>query len=170
MRDVGSGATVVQGDNNFIGLSAEAVQGLIEAATRGVSEKVAEVSRQLGVSQEAMRAVLRTVGEAAVPDEQLAEKLAEVVEQFRIAVAAIAALRPENAAAQEHVAIAAIAAASGNRNEAQHQLQMARLGALNQANQARQLAKEAEWAAAQQMFQAAQAAEAEAELVLSSLF
>jgi hypothetical protein len=56
------------------GFTAEQVRTLIEAATTGVGEKVAEVSHQLGVTQGAMRTMLATVGEADIPSERLAEK------------------------------------------------------------------------------------------------
>jgi hypothetical protein len=120
------------------------VRALIEAATRGADEKVAEAGRHLGVTQGAMRTMLSTIGQADVPDERLVEKLAEVFEQTRRATAAIAALRPENPVAQEHVARASDAAAAGDRNEARRHLQAARAAAETAAAEARQLAQEAE--------------------------
>src|SRR5215470_16283002 len=149
--DVGAGATVLQGEHLSIGFTAEQVRTLIEAATKGADEKVAEVSRRLGVTQGAMRTMLATLGQADVPEERLAEKLAEVFEQYRKAAAAIAALHPENAAAQEHAANAARAAAEAA------------------AEEARRLAREAEAAADRQMLQAARAVAAEAELALTAL-
>ena len=138
-----------------VGFTAEQVRTLIEAATRGADEKIAEAGRQLGVTQGAMRAMLATVGEADIPDERLLEKLAEVFEQTRKAAAAIDALRPESSVAQQHVVKASEAAASGDRNEARRHLQAARAAA--------------EGAAAQQMLQAARAVAAEAELALTGL-
>src|SRR3984893_14908864 len=167
--DVGGGATVLQGEHLSVGFTAEQVRALIEAATKGADERVAEASRSLGVTQGAMRTMLATLGQTDVPDERLVEKLAEVFEQYRKAAAAIAALRPENPTAQEHAAKASQAAASGDRNEARHHLQVARAAAEAAAEEARQLAREAEGAAAQQMLQAARAAAAEAELALTAL-
>ncbi|HXA70386.1 MAG TPA: tetratricopeptide repeat protein [Stellaceae bacterium] len=167
--DVGGGAIVLQGEHLSVGFTADQVRALIEAATKGADERVAEASRWLGVTQGAMRTMLATLGQTDVPDERLVEKLAEVFEQYRKAAAAIAALRPENPAAQEHAAKASQAAASGDRNEARHHLQVARAAAEAAAEEARQLAREAEGAAAQQMLQAARAAAAEAELALTAL-
>jgi hypothetical protein len=48
--DVGSGATVIQGKDIVVGFTAEQVRLLIEAATKGADEKVAEASRRLGVT------------------------------------------------------------------------------------------------------------------------
>jgi tetratricopeptide (TPR) repeat protein len=150
-----------------VGFAAGQVRELIEAATRGADEKVAEASRQLGVTQGAMRTMLATVGEADVPDERLAEKLTEVFEQTRKAAAAIDAVRPENAVAQHHVAKASEAAASGDRNEARRHLRAARVAAQAAAEKAGRLAQEAEAAAGQHMMQAARAVAAEAQLVLT---
>src|SRR6516162_7457577 len=149
--DVGAGATVLQGEHLSIGFTAEQVRVLIEAATKGADERVAEVSRRFGVTQGAMRTMLATLGEADVPEERLVEKLAEVFEQYRKAAGAIAALRPENPVAQEHTAKASQAAAAGDRSEARHHLQAARAAA---AEEARRLTREAEAAAQKQMLQA----------------
>src|SRR5437763_6198169 len=92
--DVGAGATVLQGEHLSVGFTAEQVRMLIEAATRGADERVAEASHRLGVTQGAMRTMLATLGEAHVPDELLTEKLAEVFEQYRNAAAANAYLHP----------------------------------------------------------------------------
>src|SRR5205823_1688016 len=135
----------------------------------GADERLAEVSRRLGVTQGAMRTMLATLGQADVPEERLAEKLAEVFEHYRKAAAAIAALHPENPVAQEHAAMAAQAATSGDRNEARHHLQAARAAAEAAAEEARGLAREAGAAAEKQMLQAARAAAAEAELALTTL-
>src|SRR5215510_2790746 len=167
--DVGAGATVLQGEHLSIGFTAEQVRTLIEAATKGADEKVAEVSRRLGVTQGAMRTMLATLGQAEVSEERLADKLAEVFEQYRKAAAAIAALQPENPLAQQHAAKASQAAASGDRNEARHHLQAARAAAEAAAQEARRLAGEAEAAAEKQMIQAARAVAAEAELALAAL-
>jgi hypothetical protein len=167
--DVGTGATVLQGKHLSVGFTAEQVRALIEAATKGADERLAEVSRQLGVTQGAMRTMLATLGKSDVPEEQLAEKLTEVFEQYRKAAAAIAALHPENPVAQEHAAKAAQATISGDRNEARHHLQAARTAAEGAAGEARRLAREAEAAAGRQMLQAARAVAAEAELALTEL-
>src|SRR5437763_1211919 len=167
--DVGAGATVLQGEHLSIGFTAEQVRALIEAATKGADERVADVSRRLGVTQGAMRTMLATLGEADVPEERLTEKLAEVFEQYRKAAAAIAALHPENPVAQGHAAKAAQAATSGDRNEARRHLQAARAAAEAAAEEARRLAREAEAAAQRQMLQAARAVAAEAELALTTL-
>ena len=94
--NVGAGATVLQGEHLSVGFTAEQVRLLIEAATKGADERVAQASRWLGVTQGAMRTMLATLGQADVPDERLVQKLAEVFEQYRKAAAAIAALQPEN--------------------------------------------------------------------------
>ena len=49
--NVGAGATVLQGDHVSVGFTAEQVRALIEAATKGADERVAEASRCLGVTQ-----------------------------------------------------------------------------------------------------------------------
>jgi tetratricopeptide (TPR) repeat protein len=168
--NVGPGATVLQGENiSVIGFTAEQVRTLIEAATKGANESVAEAGRRLGVTHGAMRTMLATVGQSNVPDERLVEKLVEVFDQTRKAVNAIAALQPDNAIAQEHVTKASEAAASGDRDEARHHLRAARTAAEAAAQEARRLSREAEAAAARQMLEAARAVAAEAELALTAL-
>ncbi len=156
-----------------LGLTAPEVQELTKAAAAGavspLADKIVDLSQKLGVTQGAMRMMLATIGQADVPDERLVDKLAEVVEQYRKAAAAIIALRPENPVVQEHVAMASEAAASGNRNEARHHLQAARAAAVAAVEEARRIAREAEAAAEKQMLQAAQAVAAEAELALAAL-
>jgi len=127
--DVGAGATVLQGEHLSVGFTAEQVRVLMEAATKGADERLAGLSRRLGVTLGAMRTILATLGQSDVPEERLAEKLAEVFEQYRKAAAAIAALRPENPVAQEHAAKAAQAATLGDRREARYHLQAARAAA-----------------------------------------
>jgi hypothetical protein len=163
----------VEGNLNIsdiiVGFTADQTRALIEAATQGADEKVAETGHRLGVTQGAMRTMLATVGETDVPDERLVEKLAEVFEQTRKAAAAIDAVRPENPVAQQHVAKASQAAASGDRDEARRHLRAARVAAEAAAAEARRLAWTADAAAEQQMLQAARAVGAEAELALAAL-
>ncbi len=165
--DVGAGATVLQGEKLSIGFTAEQVRALIEASTKGADERIAEISRQLGVTQGAMRTMLATVGQADVLDEKLAEKLAEVFKHTQEAGAAIAALRPDNPVAQAHVADAMQAQACGDRERARRHLRAAREAAKAAADEARRLARQAEAAAEHQMLQAARAAAAEAGMALA---
>jgi hypothetical protein len=74
--DVGAGATVLQGEQLSVGFTAEHVRTLIEAATKGADERLAEVSRRLGVTQGAMRTMLATLGQADVPEERLRRRMA----------------------------------------------------------------------------------------------
>ena len=150
-----------------VGFTAEQVRELIEAATKGADEKLAELSRRLGVTQSAIRTMLATVGHADVPDEKLVEKLAEVIEQNRTAAAAIAALRPDNPVAQGHVADAAAAQARGDREDVRRHLRAARNASEAAAVEARRLAEQADAVAGQQMLQAARAVWAEAEQALA---
>ena len=152
-----------------VGFTAEQVRELIEAATKGADEKLAELSRRLGVTQSAIRTMLATVGHADVPDEKLVEKLAEVIEQNRTAAAAIAALRPDNPVAQGHVADAAAAQARGDREDVRRHLRAARNASEAAAVEARRLAEQADAVAGQQMLQAARAVWAEAEQALAGL-
>ncbi|MBV8575883.1 MAG: hypothetical protein JOZ58_12720, partial [Acetobacteraceae bacterium] len=155
-----------------LGLTAPEVQELTKAAAAGavlpLADKIIDLSQKLGVTQGALRTLLKTVGLADVPDERLIEKLTEVVEHYRNASAEIGALRPDNPIAREHAEKAKQAADSGDRNEARHHLQAARSAAAA-AQKARQLAREAGAVAENQMLQAARVAAAEAELALTAL-
>ena len=92
--DVGVGATVLQGEHLSVGFTAEQVRVLIEAATKGADERLAGLSRRLGVTLGAMRTILATLGQSDVPEERLAEKLAEVFDRIPIEVDLIRHAKP----------------------------------------------------------------------------
>lgn len=171
LSDVRAGTIAISGV--IVGLTAPEVQELTKAAAASVvgplADKILDLSMKLGVTQGAMRTMLATVGQADVPDERLVDKLAEVVVQYGKAAAAIVGLRPDNPAAQQHVAQALAAAALGDRTQARQHLQAARAAAEAAAAEAQRLARKATAAAAQQMLQAAHAVAAEAELALAAL-
>jgi hypothetical protein len=71
---------------NKIGLNGEEVRELTRAAASGavgpLAEKIVDLSRKLGVTQQAASAVLRTLGHEDIPVERLPDTLAEAAAQI----------------------------------------------------------------------------------------
>jgi hypothetical protein len=72
----------VTGSTITIGMTPEQVQELTKAAAAGatgpLADRIIDLSKKLGVTQDAALSLLRIVGERDVPLEQLPQKLAEV--------------------------------------------------------------------------------------------
>jgi len=87
-RDVQAETITISGV--IVGLTAPEVQELTKAAAAGavgpLADKIVDLSQRLGVTQGTMLTMLATIGQANVPDEHLAAKLAEVLEQVRMGV------------------------------------------------------------------------------------
>src|SRR5215472_8460829 len=87
-----------------IGLSPEQVKELTEAAARGatgpLTATIVELSKRLGVTENAARTLLRIVGEQDVPLERLSETLGRVANDYKRLQAQAAALSPENPTAR----------------------------------------------------------------------
>jgi hypothetical protein len=83
---IAAGADVKNGVIN-VGISATDIAALVrsaaDAATSGEAKHIAELSKQLAFSEDAMRRMLRILGEANVPPDQLPAKLAEVAAKYR---------------------------------------------------------------------------------------
>ena len=86
-------------DVNF-GLTPEQVKELTEAAVRGatgpLTSTIVDLSKRLGVTEDATKTLLRIVGEQDVPLERLSETLNRVANDYKRLQAQAAALNPEN--------------------------------------------------------------------------
>ena len=85
--DIGPGATVLQGENlSLVGFSAAQVQQLIKAEREGLVQQytaqLTDLAKQLGATQQAVRAMLRQVGYDDIPAERLSDTLVAVATQF----------------------------------------------------------------------------------------
>ncbi len=143
------------------GLTPEQVQALTKAAAAGavgpLTDKIVDLSGKLGVTQGAAVAMLRIIGQQDVPLEKLPQKLAEVAEQYKSAMARVAALDP-----QDPVTRNVLSPARQRRDQIRPSRrgrpagQPSRAGRTRRpAHQAQQLAQQAQAAADQRMLRAA---------------
>ena len=86
-------------DVNF-GLTPEQVKELTEAAARGatgpLTSAIVDLSKRLGITEDATKTLLRIVGEQDVPLERLSETLNRVANDYKRLREQAAALNPDN--------------------------------------------------------------------------
>jgi tetratricopeptide (TPR) repeat protein len=163
----------VTGSTITIGVTPEQVQELTKAAAAGatgpLADRIIDLSKKLGVTQDAALSLLRVVGERDVPLEQLPQKLAEVAAQFQKFQARLAALDPRNPLARSLVEQAQAEAKAGNFPRAHEHLHQAKQAQMAAAQQARELSQKALEAADQDLIQAAASSAAEGDLAMTEL-
>jgi tetratricopeptide (TPR) repeat protein len=137
------------------GYTPEQVAVLLKAERTGDEEKIADLSRQLGVQQGAAITVLQIVGEQHVPIDKLPQKLAEVAERYKTAIARLKALDPQDPITRDLVQRAQAAIKAGHLDEADQLVSQAEQAELAAAHQAQQLAQQAQAAADQRLLRAA---------------
>src|SRR3954470_1895075 len=107
------------------GLKPEEVQKLTEAAARGaagpLTSTIVDLSKRLGVTEDATKTLLRIVGEQDVPLERLSETLLRVANDYKRLQAQAAALNSDNPIARDLVTQAKTAIGLGQFEQA-HQL------------------------------------------------
>jgi hypothetical protein len=140
-------------------MTPEQVRELTKAAaaraTGPLSDKIIDLSNKLGVTEDAALSLLRIIGEADVPLEQLPQKLAEVAAQFQKLQAQLAALNPQNRLARNLVDQAQAQTKAGNLAKAHELLSQAKEAEIAAAQQARELRQKAEEAERVELLQAA---------------
>ncbi len=99
---IGSGNNTVT--CNF-GLTPEQLKQATEAAVKGATgpliDRIADISKTLGVTEDAAKTLLKIVGEDPnIPEDKLAEALTKVAGDFKRLQAQAAALNPENPTAK----------------------------------------------------------------------
>ena len=92
---------------NF-GLTNSQLKQVTEAAVKGATgpliDRVADISKTLGVTEDAAKTLLKIVGEDAnIPDDKLAEALSRVADDYKKLQAQVAALNPDNPTARKLV-------------------------------------------------------------------
>ncbi|MBV9528717.1 hypothetical protein, partial [Sphingomonas sp.] len=149
-------------------------EGQTKAAVAGVTEAlqgtIDRIRKQLGVTEEAAKTLLRIVGEQTdVPDERLGEVLTKVALDYKRLQAQVAALNPDNPTARGFVERAKTEIAAG-RFEAAHQLlAQARQAQIVAAQEARKLREQAQVAEDAQLLGAAASTATEGDLAMTEL-
>lgn len=158
---------------NF-GLTAEQMRQLTRAAVTGATapllEQIVTISKQLGVTEDAAKTLLRIVGKQPdVPDEGLAQALIKVAYHYVVLQAQVAALDPDNPQARGLVAQAKSEIAAGRLDAAHRLLRQARQIQLGAAEEAEKVIERAKAARDAQLLGAAGSAAAEGEVAMTEL-
>jgi hypothetical protein len=127
---------------NF-GQTPEQVKELTEAAARGatgpLTSGIIDLSKRLGVTEDATKTLLRIVGQQDVPLERLSETLIRIANDYKRLRGQAAALNPDNTTARERVTLAQDAINFGQFDRARQLLHEATVAQLAAAQAARKL-------------------------------
>lgn len=155
------------------GLTPEQVRELTTAAAAGavgpLADRIVDLGKTLGVTQGAAVEMLRIIGEQDVPLEKLPQKLAEVAEQYKSAMARLSALDPEDPVTRDLVQRAQAAIQSGHLEEADQLVSQAEQAELAAAHRTQQLAQQAQAAADQRLLRAAADVDVRANIAMTRL-
>ena len=155
---------------NF-GLTPEQAKELTEAAARGatgpLTNAIIDLSKRLGVTEDATKTLLRIVGEQDVPLERLSETLNRVANDYKRLQEQAAALNLDNATARDLVTEARAAINAGQFERAHQLLRDATRAQLAAAEAARRLREQAQAAEDAQMLGAASATAVDAGVALT---
>ena len=156
---------------NF-GLTPEQLKQLTEAAVKGATEplthQIVDISKTLGVTEDAAKTLLKIVGEDQnVPEDKLAEALSNVAADYQRLQAQLAALNLNNPTAKALVGQAKPEIDAGHFDRAHELLRQATQAQIAAAQQARQLKVQAQAAADAQMLGAASSTAAEGDVALT---
>jgi tetratricopeptide (TPR) repeat protein len=148
----------------------EVTKAAVEGATEPLIGKIGDISKRLGITEEAAKALLRIVGEQTdIPDERLAEALTKVANDYKRLQAQVAALNPDNTAARDLVEHAKSEIDAGHFAAAHQLLTQARRAQIAAAQEANKLAEQAQAARDSQLLAAAASATAEGSLAMTEL-
>ena len=133
---------------NF-GLTPEQLKQVTEAAVKGATgpllDRVVDISKTLGVTEEAAKTLLKIAGEEPnVPNERLAEVLTKVANDYKRLQAQAAALKLENPTARGLIVQANAEIEAGHLARAREFLHQARLAQIAAAQEALKLRDQAQ--------------------------
>jgi tetratricopeptide (TPR) repeat protein len=145
---------------------------LIAAALKGgedpILDRLVQVSKTLGVTEDAATTLLKIVGQdPKIPEDKLAEALSNVAADYQRLKARVAALNPDNPIAKALVEQAKPEIEAGHFARAHELLHEATQAQIAAANEARKLAKQAQAAGEAQMLGAASSTTAEGDVALT---
>ena len=153
---------------NF-GLTPEQLKQATEAAVKGATgpllDRITEIGKTLGVTEDAAKTLLKIVGEDAnIPDDKLAEALTKVAGDYKRLQAQVAALNPDNPTARTLVDEAKPEIDAGHFARAHELLRQATQAQIAAAQEARKLKEQAQAAEDAQMLGAASSTAAEGDV------
>src|SRR5271166_482728 len=156
---------------NF-GLTPEQLRQVTGATVNGATgpfiDRITEISKTLGVTQDAAKALLKIVGEDPnIPDDKLASALSKVAGDYKKLQAQAAALNPENPTARALVKQAGPEIDAGHLDRAHELLRQATQAQIAAVQEARKLSEQAQAAEDAQMLGAASSTAAEGEIAIT---
>jgi hypothetical protein len=156
---------------NF-GLTPEQLKQVTEAAVKGTTgplvDRIADISKTLGVTEDAANTLLKIVGkDEHIPEEKLAEELTKVAGDYKRLQAQVAALNPDNPTAKALVDEAKPEIDAGHFARAHDLLRQATQAQIAAAQEARKLREQAQAAEDAQMLGAASSTAAEGDVALT---
>ncbi len=145
-----------------------AVTGAVKGATGPLVDRITDISKTLGVTEDAAKTLLKIVGEDPnIPEDKLAEALTKVAGDFKRLQAQAAALNPENPTAKALVDEAKPEIDAGHFDRAHELLREATQAQIGAAQEARKLKEQAQAAEDAQMLGAASSTAAEGDVALT---
>jgi tetratricopeptide (TPR) repeat protein len=156
----------------FKQLTDSVVKGAAEAAGKGVTraqqEQIDKISKTLGVTEDAVKSLLKVVGEDSnIPEDKLAEALSKAAADYRRLQAQVAALNPENPIAKARVEEAKSEINAGHFERAHELLRHATQAQIAAAQEAHKLREQAQAAEDAQMLGAASSTAAEGDVAMT---
>ena len=150
----------------------EQLKQVTEAAVKGATgpllDRITEISKTLGVTEDAAKKLLKIVGEdPSIPGDKLAEALTKVAGDYKRLQAQVAALNPDNPAARALVDEAKPEIDAGHFERAHELLRQATQAQIAAAQEARKLKEQAQAAEDAQMLGAARSTAAEGDVALT---
>jgi hypothetical protein len=118
-------------------------EGAVAGATSALTKEIVNISKRLGVTEDAAKTLLRIAGEQDVPDERLAETLTKIASDYKRLQEQVTALSPENPVATKLVEQAKPEIDAGHFERADDLLREAEQAELAAADQAEKLANQA---------------------------
>jgi tetratricopeptide (TPR) repeat protein len=156
---------------NF-GLTPEQLKQATEAAVKGATgpliDRIVDISKTLGVTEDAAKTLLKIVGDDPnVPDDKLAEALTKVAGDFKRLQAQAAVLNPDNPLARSRVDEARSEIDAGHLQHAHELLHAATQAQIAAAEEARTLKEQAQTAENVEMLGAARSTATEGNVALT---
>ena len=163
---IGSGGNSVT--CNF-GMPPEQLKAAIEAAVNGrLIDRIVQISKTLGVTENAAEKLLKIVGEDPnIPEDKLAEALSKVATDYQRLQVQLAALNPDNPTAKSLVEQTKPEITVGHFQRAHELLQQATQAQIVAAHEAHKLREQAQAAEDAQMLGAASSTAAEGDVALT---
>jgi tetratricopeptide (TPR) repeat protein len=158
--------SVVKGAAEAMGKGA--TEAAVEAAKKTQQEQIDRISKTLGVTEDAVRSLLKIVGEDPnVPEDKLADAVGKAANDYQRLHAQVAALNPDNPAAKAFVEQAKSEIEAGHFEHAHELLRQATEAQIAAAQEARKLREQAQVAEDGQMLGAANSTAAEGSIAMT---